>query len=193
MFFCAFWLAYRVQRVATVCRTVAHVCFCRLATLDDLVPLQQLSGLTQLGLEGNPCCNLHPISRFRIEVLARHCTSLQLMDSHKVWPYLSQMTNEPSCDGQAFAVQQSMSFWQMLHVHVHSQIEPADDGKGMCTRHDRHLRAADMSKLRHKRLLLLQAFVFWPSSTKLTVSGMLTKQHNVVFHQPVADSRHRPP
>ncbi|KAL0045275.1 hypothetical protein WJX82_002456 [Trebouxia sp. C0006] len=56
----------------------------RLATLDDLVPLQQLSGLTQLGLEGNPCCNLHPISRFRIEVLARHCTSLQLMDSHKV-------------------------------------------------------------------------------------------------------------
>ncbi|DBA75297.1 TPA: Leucine-rich repeat-containing protein 49, variant 3 [Trebouxia sp. C0004] len=56
----------------------------RLATLDDLVPLQQLSRLTQLGLEGNPCCYLHPISRFRIEVLARHCTSLHLMNSHKV-------------------------------------------------------------------------------------------------------------
>lgn len=57
---------------------------CRLATLDELDPLQQLTRLTQLGLEGNPCCNLHPMSRFRIEVLARHCLSLQQMDSHKV-------------------------------------------------------------------------------------------------------------
>ena len=120
-------------------KTVAHVYFCRLATLDDLVPLQQLSGLTQLGLEGNPCCNLHPISRFRIEVLARHCTSLQLMDSHKVWLYLSQMTNEPMCDWQAFAVGQSMSTWQLLHAHAHSRIMTADNGKGMYIRYHRHL------------------------------------------------------
>ena len=57
---------------------------CRLETLDDLAPLQQLTRLTQLGTEGNPCCNLHPVSRFRIEVLARHSTSLQQIDSHKV-------------------------------------------------------------------------------------------------------------
>ena len=56
----------------------------RLATLDDLEPLQQLARLTQLGTEGNPCCNLHPVSRFRIEVLARHSTSVQQIDSHKV-------------------------------------------------------------------------------------------------------------
>ncbi len=119
---------------------MAHMSFCRLAILGDLVPLQQLSGLTQLGLEGNPCCNLHPMSRIRIEVLARHCTSLQLMDSHKVWPYLSQMTSEPTCDWQTFAVGQSLSIGQMLHAHAHSQIMTADNGKGMCTRYYRHLR-----------------------------------------------------
>ncbi|KAA6424148.1 MAG: hypothetical protein FRX49_06107 [Trebouxia sp. A1-2] len=75
----------------------------RLATFNDLVPLQQLSRLTQLGLEGNPCCNLHPISRFRIEVLARHCTSLQLMDSHKVGPYLSQMSLNVTSEERSLA------------------------------------------------------------------------------------------
>ena len=64
----------------------AHrVCLqCRLASLDDLEPLQQLTKLTQLGTDGNACCNLHPISRFRIEVLARHSANLQQIDSHKV-------------------------------------------------------------------------------------------------------------
>lgn len=57
---------------------------CRLASLDDLEPLQQLIKLTQLGIEGNACCNLHPVSRFRIEVLARHSANLQQIDSHKV-------------------------------------------------------------------------------------------------------------
>ena len=57
---------------------------CRLTALDDLEPLQQLTQLTQLGIEGNACCNLHPMSRFRMEVLARHSTSLQQMDLHKV-------------------------------------------------------------------------------------------------------------
>ncbi|KAL3143492.1 Leucine-rich repeat-containing protein 49 [Trebouxia sp. C0009 RCD-2024] len=56
----------------------------RLASLDDLEPLQQLTKLTQLGTEGNACCNLHPISRFRIEVLARHSANVQQIDSHKV-------------------------------------------------------------------------------------------------------------
>ena len=66
------------QRTGEVC---LH---CRLAALDDLEPVQQLTKLTQLDTEGNPCCNLHPMSRFRIEVLARHSTSLQQIDSHKV-------------------------------------------------------------------------------------------------------------
>ena len=56
----------------------------RLASMQDLAPLQQLTQLTQLGLEGNPCCNLHPASRFRIELLARLVTSLHQMDSLKV-------------------------------------------------------------------------------------------------------------
>ena len=65
----------------------------RLATLDELEPLQQLTRLTQLGTEGNPCCTLHPVSRFRIEVLARHSTNLQQIDSHKVTQALATLTH----------------------------------------------------------------------------------------------------
>lgn len=56
----------------------------RLARLDDLKPLQQLTSLKHLELDGNPCCSLHPPARFRIEVLARQCSQLQQMDFQQV-------------------------------------------------------------------------------------------------------------
>lgn len=69
---------------------IAHACFltwqckCRLVGLDDLKPLQQLTALQHLELEGNPCCGLHPPSRFRIEVVARHCSNLHQLDAQQV-------------------------------------------------------------------------------------------------------------